>query len=82
MSDSVTVEYNGKIAVITIDNQKKLNALNQDEYYLLAKYMREVATHDEVFVTVLTGKGMLSIHKKITANCFQVDSSLRKLQGL
>ncbi|EPE29887.1 ClpP/crotonase [Glarea lozoyensis ATCC 20868] len=57
MSDSVTVEYNGKIAVITIDNQKKLNALNQDEYYQLAKYMREVATHDEVFVTVLTGKG-------------------------
>lgn len=54
---SVTVEYNGRIAVITIDNQKKLNAMTQDQYYIIAKLLREVATHDEVFVTVLTGKG-------------------------
>jgi Delta3-Delta2-enoyl-CoA isomerase len=54
---SVTVEYKGRIAVITIDNQKKLNAMTQDQYYMIAKFLREVATHDEVFVTVLTGKG-------------------------
>jgi len=54
---SVTVEYRGRIAVITIDNQKKLNAMTQDQYYMIAKSLREVATHDEVFVTVLTGKG-------------------------
>jgi Delta3-Delta2-enoyl-CoA isomerase len=54
---SVTVEYKGRIAVITIDNQKKLNAMTQDQYYIIAKFLREVATHDEVFVTVLTGKG-------------------------
>jgi len=58
MSDTVKVEYKGKIAVITIDNEQKLNALDQDGYYQLATYMREVATHDEVFITVLTGKGM------------------------
>lgn len=57
--EPVTLEYKGRIAVITIDNEKKLNALTQDGYYLMAKFMREVATHDEVFVTVLTGKGML-----------------------
>jgi enoyl-CoA hydratase/carnithine racemase len=62
MSDSVKCEYKGKFAVITINNQKKLNALDRDGYYQLAKYMREVATHDEVFITVLTGKGMLSAH--------------------
>lgn len=54
---SVTVEYKGRIAVITIDNQKKLNAMTQDQYYVIAKFLREVAAHDEVFVTVLTGKG-------------------------
>jgi Delta3-Delta2-enoyl-CoA isomerase len=54
---SVTVEYKGRIAVITIDNQKKLNAMTQDQYYMIARFLREVATHDEVFVTVLTGKG-------------------------
>jgi peroxisomal 3,2-trans-enoyl-CoA isomerase len=58
MSDTVKVEYKGRIAVITIDNEKKLNALTQDGYYQLASYMREIALHDEVFITILTGKGM------------------------
>ncbi len=58
MSEVVTIEYKGRIAVITIDDQKKLNALSQDGYYQLAKYMREAAEHDEVFITVLTGKGL------------------------
>jgi peroxisomal 3,2-trans-enoyl-CoA isomerase len=31
--------------------------LNGDGYYQLAKLMREVATHDEVIITVLTGTG-------------------------
>jgi peroxisomal 3,2-trans-enoyl-CoA isomerase len=66
MSKIVSCDYKGKIAVITIDNEKKLNALNQDEYYQLAKYMREVATHDEVFVTVLTGKGMFLAHIRLS----------------
>jgi peroxisomal 3,2-trans-enoyl-CoA isomerase len=57
MSSPISVEYKGKIAVITIDKDHKLNALNQDEYYQIARYMREIATHDEVFITVLTGKG-------------------------
>lgn len=57
MADVVSVEYKGRVAVITIDNHKKLNALNQDQYYAISQLMREVATHDEVFVTVLTGKG-------------------------
>lgn len=54
---TVRVEYKGRIAIITIDNPKKLGALAGDGYYLLAKYMREVATHDEVVITVLTGTG-------------------------
>lgn len=57
MSDPVTVEYRGHIAIITIDDQKKLNALSLDGYYLVAKYLREVAGHDEVVITVLTGRG-------------------------
>jgi peroxisomal 3,2-trans-enoyl-CoA isomerase len=57
MSSPVTCEYRGKIAVITIDNDKKLNSLDQEAYYQLATYMRQIATHDEVYITVLTGKG-------------------------
>ncbi|TVY89298.1 3,2-trans-enoyl-CoA isomerase [Lachnellula willkommii] len=57
MPEPVRVEYRGRIAIITIDNQKQLNALTQEEYYQLASYLREVAEHDEVYITVLTGKG-------------------------
>jgi peroxisomal 3,2-trans-enoyl-CoA isomerase len=53
----ITCEYKGRLAVIMIDNQKKLNALNQDQYYMIAKYLREIETHNEVFITVLTAKG-------------------------
>lgn len=61
MYSGVTLEYKGKIAVITIDNQQKLNALTQDQYYQLGTYLNEVAERDEVFITVLTGKGMLDL---------------------
>lgn len=59
MSELVSVEYKGKVAVITIDNDKQLNALGQDGYYQLASHMRDIAQHDEVYITVLTGKGTL-----------------------
>ncbi|TVY40190.1 3,2-trans-enoyl-CoA isomerase [Lachnellula subtilissima] len=57
MPGVISVEYKGRIAIITIDNQKQLNALTQDEYYQIATYLREISEHDEVFITVLTGKG-------------------------
>ncbi|ROW12374.1 hypothetical protein VMCG_00099 [Cytospora schulzeri] len=58
MADSVIkLEYKGRIAIITIDNEKKLNALSQPQYYDLAQKVREVATHDEVYITVLLAKG-------------------------
>lgn len=58
MADSViSVEYKGRIATVTISNEKKLNALNQQQYYEIAKALREIATHDEVYITVLLAKG-------------------------
>lgn len=57
MSDAITIEYRGKVAIITLNNEKKLNALNGDQYYALAAAMHEVAARDDVYITVLTGKG-------------------------
>ena len=58
MSDPViSVDYRGRVAVITISNEAKLNALSQLDYYNLAQTLREIATHDEVFITVLLAKG-------------------------
>jgi peroxisomal 3,2-trans-enoyl-CoA isomerase len=56
-NEPITLEVQGKIAVITLNIERKLNALTADLFYLLGKLMREVATKDEVIVTVLTGKG-------------------------
>jgi peroxisomal 3,2-trans-enoyl-CoA isomerase len=56
-NDAITIDYRGKIAIITLNVPKKLNALGGELYYKLARAMHEVAEHDEVFITVLTGKG-------------------------
>lgn len=55
--DPIQVEYRGKLAIITLNVPKKLNALSGENYYKLARAMLEVAEHDEVFITILTGKG-------------------------
>lgn len=53
----IDLEYRGRLAILTINNEKKLNSLTQMQYYDLAQKMREIATHDEVFITVVLGKG-------------------------
>ena len=53
----ISVEYRERVAIITIDNAKKLNALSQAQYYALAQTLREVAKRDDIFITVLIGKG-------------------------
>jgi peroxisomal 3,2-trans-enoyl-CoA isomerase len=53
----ILISYAGKIATLTLNVPKKLNALNADLYYQLARAMHEVAAHDEVYITILTGTG-------------------------
>ncbi|CAD0090983.1 unnamed protein product [Aureobasidium mustum] len=53
----VTLETRGHTAIITLNIPKKLNALNGDHYFRLAKLMQEVAAMDNVYITILTGKG-------------------------
>ncbi|KAI9838211.1 MAG: hypothetical protein M1837_002526 [Sclerophora amabilis] len=54
---AITLEYRGKIAIITFELESKLNALTQALYYRLGVLLREVAGRTDVFVTVLTAKG-------------------------
>ncbi|KAF2861166.1 ClpP/crotonase [Piedraia hortae CBS 480.64] len=47
----------GKIAIITLNLPKKLNALTQDDYLSVSQYLRKIALMDDIVVTVLTAKG-------------------------
>lgn len=55
--NGILTEYKGKIAIITLNVPKKLNALDGTLYYQLARAMLEVAARDDIYITVLTGKG-------------------------
>jgi len=57
MADKIKISFAGRVATITIDNDKQLNALSQEGYYAISKALREIAKRDDIFVTVLTGKG-------------------------
>ncbi|KAH0562320.1 hypothetical protein GP486_002985 [Trichoglossum hirsutum] len=56
-NEPITLEVHGKIAIITLNIERKLNALTPVHYHLLGKLLRDVATRDEVVVTLLTGNG-------------------------
>jgi peroxisomal 3,2-trans-enoyl-CoA isomerase len=55
--DLITLTYQGRIAIVTLNQPSKLNALNRDLYYMLGERLREVEKRDDVFITVLTGTG-------------------------
>ena len=56
--EAVTLHYHSKrIAIITLNNPKKLNSMNQANYYRLSCLLREVAAKPEVSITILTGTG-------------------------
>ncbi|KAI9741974.1 MAG: hypothetical protein M1834_000363 [Cirrosporium novae-zelandiae] len=57
LEQSITLEVKGKIAIITLNLPQKLNALTQDLYYRLATLMRQIASRDDIYITLLTGKG-------------------------
>lgn len=53
----VLFEIRGRVAIVTINQPKKLNALSQDLYFHIAQLLRYIDTRDDVVITVLTGKG-------------------------
>ncbi|KAH8176612.1 enoyl-CoA hydratase/isomerase domain-containing protein [Sarocladium implicatum] len=54
---AIELEYRGRYAILTINRPSKLGALSRMQYYELGQKLREVAEHDEVYVTILVGKG-------------------------
>lgn len=53
----VTLTYKDRIAIITLNRPKKLNAFTLDHYYLIGERLREVAQRDDIYVTIIAGTG-------------------------
>jgi peroxisomal 3,2-trans-enoyl-CoA isomerase len=75
MAETVTLTKKGRIAVITLNQPKKLNAMDQDAYYRLSCLMRDVAAMPDISITVLTGTGrFFSAGADVTSTHLGVDS--------
>ncbi|CAK1361541.1 3,2-trans-enoyl-CoA isomerase [Cercospora beticola] len=55
--DEVQLEIKGTVAVIRINQPKKLGALSQDLFFNLSQVLRHVDSREDTFVTVLAGTG-------------------------
>lgn len=53
----VTLTYQDRVAIVTLKRPDKLNALNQDLYYLLGERLREIDQRDDIYITIITGTG-------------------------
>ena len=56
-SEMVTMTKKGRIAIVTLNQPKKLNAMNGDAYYRLSSLLRDIEKMDDIKITVLTGTG-------------------------
>lgn len=53
----VLYRIEGRVAIITLNNPKKLNAMSLHTYYRLSCLMRDIAANPDISVTVITGNG-------------------------
>lgn len=82
-NDPITLAVEGKIAIITLNQPKKLNALSQDLYYSLSCLMREVAARKDIYITILTGTGRyFSAGADVTLSRSIADGADTRLESL
>ncbi|KAI7361483.1 ClpP/crotonase [Hortaea werneckii] len=55
--EAILFETRGKVAIITLNVPNKLNAMTQDYYFRISQLLRQIAKDDNIYITVLTGKG-------------------------
>ncbi len=57
MEPAVLLEREGRVAILTINRPKKLNALNQEVRDLSLQYLEEIENDDGIGAVVITGAG-------------------------
>lgn len=70
----IKVSYQDRIAIVTLNRPDKLNALNQELYYLLGERLREIDQREDIYITVLTGTGrFFSAYVSISPSIYIAD---------
>lgn len=55
--EEVQCQIKGTVAILRINQPKKLGALSQDLFFNLSQWLRYIDGLDDVFITVLAGTG-------------------------
>ncbi len=55
--ENITIDQNEKVAILTINRPKKLNALNRDTIQELHNALMELKADDTVYAIIMTGSG-------------------------
>ncbi|OCT54662.1 3,2-trans-enoyl-CoA isomerase [Cladophialophora carrionii] len=55
--EAVLYREQGRVAIITLNQPKKLNAMTQQYYYRISCLLRDIAENPAISVTVITGSG-------------------------
>ncbi|KIV98953.1 uncharacterized protein PV09_09288 [Verruconis gallopava] len=80
-ADEVTLRTKGNVAIITINKPRKLNAMTSADYFKIACLLHEVASMDDITITILIGKGRffsagadVSVPRKVPAENSKEDA--------
>ncbi|KIW98277.1 uncharacterized protein Z519_01861 [Cladophialophora bantiana CBS 173.52] len=77
--DELSLTSDGRIAIITINRPRKLNALTGSLYVALGELLRQIDERDDIIVTVLTGTGrFFSAGADISAGSLEDDANSKK----
>ncbi|KAG9774866.1 ClpP/crotonase, partial [Aureobasidium melanogenum] len=79
--EAVLYRTEGRVAIITLNQPKKLNAMNQATYYRISCLLRDIAANPDISITVITGTGrFFSAGADVTTTRPGGDSSAHKDQ--
>ncbi|KIW77619.1 hypothetical protein Z517_10065 [Fonsecaea pedrosoi CBS 271.37] len=75
-NDDILLTFDSRVAIVTLNRPRKLNALTASLYYALGEVLRQIDTRDDILITVITGTGrFFSAGADVSAGTLDDDAS-------